>query len=405
VRVVSLPDAIEAVASVAPAVRSEPCATQDALGRTLAEPLVSVTALPRSDVAAMDGYAVRSIDAMHVTEDAPARLRQVGGSFAGQPFGGVVREGEAVMIATGASLPEGADAIVVAEDAESEGELVVIRAPATAKHIRRVGEDLAAGVTRLDEGERMTPTLVSLAAAMGHAVIPVVVKPKVAILVTGEEVDSAGDRDGVFDSNGPLLKAMLTHLGAEVVFQERVGDTADALASALNRASASEPDLIVSTGGASVGKFDLVRRTMKPLERGFERTAVKPGGPVMLGRHGDTPWLGLPGTPVAVAVVGGLLLASWAHAALGLAAASPWEQSQFALAVRDVRSDPSKTALWLARSTRNERGQTLVEEVGIAGESRFWSLRRANCLIVMAPEEVRRAGDCVKIVPMEWNGG
>jgi len=398
-RVVSMDDAIERLLATTPPRRSERVYVTRVAGRILAEDLVARANQPRSDVAAMDGYAVREADTVGATPDAPVTLRIVSGSYAGAPFDGHVQPGEAAVITTGASVPEGADAIVVLEATERDGDVVRLHQAGTPKDIRRAGEDLEVGVTTLPAGVHLDPVRLSLAAALGHDLVPVRVAPRVALIVTGSEVGSEGSRDGVFDSNGPLLTGLVTMGGGEVVSRDRIGDEPSALPDALNRALAERPDLIVTTGGASVGQFDLVRRSMPKVDPGFDRVLVKPGSPTLLGAWEGVPWLGLPGTPVAVAVVGGTMLQAWLHAALGRDRVSPWRNRAHAVTQRAMRGGRGKTALWLARTWVDRAGVRQCEEVGGGGASRTWSMRDANALVVLPPDVTPEAGDVVETVP------
>ncbi len=407
-RIVTMDAAVAAVAAVAPHRGSEVVPVAEAAGRTLAEDVVATTDLPRSDVSAMDGYAVRAADTVGATPEAPVRLRRVGGSYAGAPLEQAVGPGEAAAIATGASVPAGADAIVLLEATTLDGDVVTLTDPGAPKHVRRRGEDVAAGTSRTPAGTRVGPAGASLLAAMGHADVPVVRPPRAAVIVTGSEVGrtAGGARDGVFDSNGPLLAALLAHLGAEVVHRDAVADDAEALAAALDRAAASGADLIVTTGGASVGRFDLVRRALgadAPAGAegapGFDRVLVKPGGPAMLGAYGAVPWLGLPGTPVAVTVVGGLLLDAWVHAALGRRGAPAWGRPTAAVVDAPVRGDAKKTALWTAEVHVDAQGVRRARELGRDGASRLASLPSANGLLRLPAGASHAAGDVAEVLP------
>ncbi|MDR9390932.1 MAG: molybdopterin molybdotransferase MoeA [Trueperaceae bacterium] len=410
--------AVAALAAVAPTPRAERVPVAAATGRTLARDVVATTDLPRSDVSAMDGYAVRATDTAAASDDAPVPLRRVGGSYAGAPFDGTVGPGEAVAIATGASVPAGADAIVLLEATALDGDVVTVRAPGVAKHVRRRGEDVAAGATTTPAGTLLGPAGASLLAAMGHAEVPVARPPRAAVVVTGSEVGRAagGARDGVFDSNGPLLAGLLARLGAEVASREAVADDADALAAALDRAAASGADLIVTTGGASVGRFDLVRRALADggagdgadadadadAGTGFDRVLVKPGGPAMLGAHRGVPWLGLPGTPVAVTVVGGVLLDAWVHAALGRSGPPAWGRPAHAVVDAPVRGDTKKVALWTAHVRTDEAGVRRVRELGRDGASRLATLPQANGLLRLPAGASHAAGDVAEVLPVAF---
>ena len=398
---VDLEAALAAMGGVAPRPATVRLPLAQALGRTLAEDLVARADHPGVDVAAMDGYACRLADGPAEEGRTPSRLRLVGASYAGSPFAGEVGPGEAVAIATGAAIPAGADAIVVLEATEREGDDVVLHEPATPRHVRRRGEDLQRGVTALAAGGVLDAPRIGLAAALGHDRVAVARKPTVGVLVTGGEVASArGElRPGdVFDSNGPLVAALLRALGAEPIDLGRVEDDPDALRAALDRAS--DAALIVTTGGASVGRYDLVRKAMgRATTEGFASIRVRPGGPALLGQHAGTPWLGLPGTPVPVAVVGTVLLSAWAHAALGRGGPSPFERREVAVCDGPVRGVPSKTALWLARTWTDSGGLRRVAMLPRQGSSRIEALARADALVVVPPGPTLEPGACAEVLP------
>jgi len=398
---VELEAAVAAMGRVAPSPDTVRLPLAEALGRTLAEDLVARADHPGVDVAAMDGYACRLADADLEEGRTLPTLRLVGASYAGSPFAGEVGPGEAVAIATGAAIPAGADAIVVLEATEREGDEVVLHEPATPRHVRRRGEDLRRGVTALAAGGVLDAPRIGLAAALGHDRVALARTPVVGVLVTGGEVASArGElRPGdVFDSNGPLIAALLRALGAEPIDLGRVEDDADALRDALDRAS--DAALIVTTGGASVGRYDLVRKGMgRTAAERFEAIRVRPGGPALLGDHAGTPWLGLPGTPVAVAVVGTVLLGAWAHAALGRAGPSPFARREVAICDGPVRGVPSKTALWLARTWTDLDGRRRVAMLPRQGSSRIEALARADALVVVPPGPTLESGSRAEVLP------
>ena len=398
---VALEDAVAAMARVAPQPGTVRLPLAQALGRTLAEDLVARADHPGVDVAAMDGYACRLEDAQAEEGRTPPRLRLVGASYAGSPFAGEVGRGEAVAIATGAAIPSGADAIVVLEATERDGGEVVLNEPATPKHVRRRGEDLQRGVTALPAGGVLDAPRIGLAAALGHDTVAVTRKPGIGVLVTGGEVASTRSelRPGdVFDSNGPLIAALVRTLGAEPIDLGRVEDDEDVLRAALDRASGAA--LIVTTGGASVGRYDLVRKGMTSgAGERFESIRVRPGGPALLGQHAGTPWLGLPGTPVAVAVVGAVLLGAWAHAALGRAGPSPFARREVAICDGPIRGVPSKSALWLARTWTDDDGRRRVAMLPRQGSSRMWTLARADALVVVPPGPTLEPGSRAEVLP------
>lgn len=276
------------------------------LGHVLASDLAASAPSPRFDNSAMDGYAVRAEDVAAATTERPVRLRLNGEVKAGSEHLPEVVSGAALRIMTGAPLPPGADAIVPVENAgEDGGEVVVREASVAGQHVRRAGEDIEAGATFLTAGMVLGPGELALLAAMGHPVVPVYRRPRVAILVTGDElvaVDQEPLPGQIRDSNSIALSALVRESGADVVLAERVPDDLDATVSALERA-AIEADLVLSSGGVAVGRYDFIKPAVEKLGRiDMWKVAMQPGKPVVLGEVSGVPFLGLPGNPVSIHV-------------------------------------------------------------------------------------------------------
>ncbi len=292
-----------------------------AASRVLAEHAVARRDQPPFPASAMDGYAIRAADAVD-----GARLRVTGVSTAGAGFEGAVGPGEAVRIFTGAPVPEGADRILIQEDAEREGDFVtLLPGRDTADYIRPAGGDFRAG-SRLQAPRRLTPQEIALLAAMNVDPVTVARRPVIALIPTGDELVWPGDvpgRDQIVSSNNFGLKAMLEAQGAEVRLLPIARDTAESLAAVF--ALADGADLIVTLGGASVGDFDLVQKTAiaHGLTLDFYKVAMRPGKPLMAGRLGAVPLIGLPGNPVSALVCGLQFLRPAVDAMLGLRAGLP----------------------------------------------------------------------------------
>lgn len=263
-----------------------------ASGRVLAEPAHAVTDLPPFDSSAMDGYAVRAVDT-------PGELHVVGQSAAGSPADRSLRAGEAIAISTGAVVPEGADAVVPVEFARGE---IVVDPVAVGDNIRPRGRDIRAGEAVLDAGAALGPPQLAALAAAGVVTVRVARRPLVAVLPTGSELRSPGAelRAGeIYESNSVLLAAQIVSAGAEVTVLDTVADDAGATRSALERGLAA--DVLVTSGGVSVGPHDLVRALLAELGaiEVFWRVAVKPGKPIAFATCGATLVFGLPGNPVS----------------------------------------------------------------------------------------------------------
>jgi molybdopterin molybdotransferase len=275
-------------------------------GRFLAGDVAARLTQPPADVSAMDGYALR-------LGDLPGPLRLVGESAAGRPFGGTVGPGEAVRIFTGAVVPAGADTVAVQEDAVVEGATVrfpVAGPPHVGAHVRRAGQDFAAGALVARAGERLTAPRLGLLAAAGHGAAAVHRRPRLALLATGDELVAPGVTPGpgqIASSNGVMLAALLGRV-ADVTDLGIVADRAEALAGAI--AAGSGHDLLVTIGGASVGDHDLVKPALEAAgaELDFWRIALQPGKPLMAGRLGAGIVVGLPGNPVSAFVCARLFL-------------------------------------------------------------------------------------------------
>ncbi|MFA7596625.1 MAG: molybdopterin molybdotransferase MoeA [Novosphingobium sp.] len=300
--------------------------TASALGRYLAAPLNARRTQPPADLSAMDGYAL--------ADAGRTSWRVIGESAAGHPFAGPLDPGEAVRISTGAVVPGGADAVFLQEDAARDGETLGIAGdpPRAGRHIRRAGFDFREGDRLLEAGARIGPAALALAISAGHASLPVRRRPEVAIIDSGDELASDPadcSPHQIPASNGPMLQAMLSALPCVTRRLGPIPDRRDALAQALDEAKTC--DLIVTSGGASVGDHDLIRPALADwgAEIAFWRVAMKPGKPLLVARRGRQLVLGLPGNPVSSFVTGFLFLLPLARALLG--AASPLPQSCHAL--------------------------------------------------------------------------
>ena len=277
----------------------EPVPSADAAGRVTAADVRARVDLPPFASSAMDGFAVRA-------GDLPGTLRIAGESAAGRPFEGQVEPGCAVAVSTGAVVPEGADAVVPVERVCRRDNRVEIPQPVVAgAHVRPCGGDVAAGEVVVPAGLRLTPARLAAAAASGAAELPCARRPRVVVLATGSELVDPGEPLGpgqIYETNSLMLSSALAAVGAEVLVGPPVADDAQALREALERGLAA--DVLVTSGGVSVGEHDLVRAAERELgvEEVFWRVAIKPGKPVSFGVRGATLVFGLPGNPVSALV-------------------------------------------------------------------------------------------------------
>jgi molybdopterin molybdotransferase len=288
------------LAALAP-LPQEIVALPEAWGRVLAAPIAARLTQPPADVSAMDGYALRAADAQP-----DARLRVVGEAPAGRPFTGELRWGEAIRLFTGSVIPSGADCVLLQEDALREGDTVAAtQTPRPGQHIRRRGQDFAAGDLLLAAGRKLGARDIGLAAASNHAWLAVHRRPRVAILATGDEIVLPGEpvaAGGIVSSNTHALAAIIRAACGEPLMLPIARDDAAAIAAAAEGAHGA--DLLLTTGGASVGDHDLVQAGLG--QRGFVldfwKIAMRPGKPMIHGRMGAMPVIGLPGNPVSAYV-------------------------------------------------------------------------------------------------------
>ncbi len=306
-RDVTFDEALAEVRALALLLPAEPVALEALAGRILAEDVRARGDHPAFTNSAMDGYAVRAAEA---ASGGPLRL--AGESRAGAPFAGRLEAGEAIRISTGAELPEGADAIVPVEDAAEEGEGVrALAPPAPGAFVRRRGEDVHTGQGLLRAGAVVAPHEVAVVAGAGHARVACVRAPRVAVLGSGDEVVAAGGELGpgqVFDANRPGVAAQAEAAGARVVALAVVADDREAtvrrVAGLLDGRDGEPPDLLVTSGGVSVGRHDHLRPALEAcgVREVLYGVEIRPGHPLWLGRRGDQLVLGLPGNPVSAAV-------------------------------------------------------------------------------------------------------
>ena len=386
--------------AVEPVAGQETLELRAALGRVLADPVLSTVDVPSHDNSAMDGYALAGNELP--VEDTRS-LRVVGTSWAGRPFAGRVGPGECVRIMTGASLPQGTDTIVMQEHVRAEDGTVVIAAGhKPGQHRRKAGEDIRAGQAALPAGTLLQPAHLGLIASIGVDRVPVLRRPRVAILSTGDELRSAGEPlagGQIYDSNRYSLYGMIVRLGLEVIDLGVVRDRREDTERAIEDASA-RADAIVASGGVSVGEADYVVETLRRLGQvGFWTVAMKPGKPITFGRVGRALFFGLPGNPVSVMATFYQLV----QPALGKLTGA-------------TRNDPPIRLTATCRSRIRKRAGRLEFQRGILelgpdgryvvtatshqGAGVLRSMTEANCFIVVPiDQEDVQPGDTVNVQP------
>jgi molybdopterin molybdotransferase len=386
-------DAQARLFAMAPRVSSERVPLAAAAGRWTAEPVVALRAQPGADLSSMDGYAIRF-------DDLPGPWRVIGESAAGRPFTGPVGPGEAARIFTGAAMPAGADSVLVQEEAERNNDILSLAGegpPRRGASVRRKGLDFDRGAALIETGTRLTPAAIALAATGGHGALNVNRRLRVTIMATGDELIAPGtasdDPLALPEGNSAMLAAMLADLPVNVTVTGIIPDRLDALAAAFSGASA---DIIVTTGGASVGDHDLVRPALEAAggKMDFWRIAIRPGKPVLAGRLGEAIMLGLPGNPVSAFVTATVFLRPLIAAMAG--AADPLPRTLRAelaepLPANDHRQDYLRATIVDGR----------VSAATLQDSSMLATLARATCLIVRPPHAPPAAiGDIVDILPL-----
>ncbi len=348
----------------------------EAIGRWAAAAVMARRTQPIRDLSAMDGYALRYADL-------PGPLRVIGESAAGRPFAGVVGPGEATRIFTGAAMPDGADTVLVQEEAARDGDQLTLDGEGPARagaNVRRRGLDFTEGDTLIAAGERLTPARLAVAATGGNSTVTVRRKVRVAIAATGDELVEPGtcaSPEALPESNRLLLRALLADLPVEIIDLGILPDRLDALTHAFADVAA---DLLVTTGGASVGDHDLVRPALAAAGAtiDFWRIALRPGKPLMAGRRGDMTVLGLPGNPVS-AFVTGLLFVKPVVAHLA-GAAHPFPVATQAILGEPLPANGPRTD-YMRAELRDGRAHVAT----IQDSSMLLTLARAGCLIVREP--------------------
>ncbi len=350
----------------------------------------------------MDGNAARAADAA-----SGARLRVVGAAPAGRPFDGVLKWGEAVRLFTGSVIPPGADTVLLQEDAEAEAETVLVcQAPRLGQHIRRQGQDFAAGDTLLRPGHRLGARDIGLMAAANHPWAGVHRRPRVAVLATGDEIVMPGEpigAGGIVSSNSHSLAALVRSAGGDPVLLPVAGDSAAAIGQAALGAAGA--DLLVTTGGASVGDHDLVRAglTAQGFVLEFWKIAMRPGKPMIFGRLGETPVIGLPGNPVSAFVCAILFLCPAIARLSGLPTVGP--PTELARLGEPVRANDQRADHLRATLALDEAGGLVATPFDRQDSALLHALANAGALILRPPHApALLAGQTVPIIRLDQPG-
>ncbi len=392
-------EALARVLADAEPLAAEAVPLAQAHGRVLAADVAALRTQPPADVSAMDGYAVRAVD----VAKAPVKLKLVGEVAAGHPFRGTVGAGEAARIFTGGVLPPGTDTIVIQENTVSEGDAVVVTvASGKGKHVRVEGLDFKRGAVLLSKGRRLSDRDLALAAAMNHPTVPVHRCPKVALLATGDELVMPGGTPGfgqIVYSNGYATMALARREGCEVVDLGIVPDRLAETAAGVRRAREVGADILVTSGGASVGDYDLVREALaaEGLALSFWKVALRPGRPMMHGRLGPMHVLGLPGNPVSAYVCAVLFLLPLIRQLAGRSDVAPAPDT--ARLGRDLPANDERADYLRAVLTTGSDGIAVATPAPVQDSSMLMPLARADCLLVREPfAPAAKAGDRCSII-------
>jgi molybdopterin molybdotransferase len=378
-------DALAAVLAGAEALPEEMVALDAAHRRVLARDVAALRTQPPQAMSAMDGYAVRAADASTVA----ARLKVIGEVAAGRPFDTSLRAGEAVRIFTGGVIPQGADAVVIQEDTVRDGDSISLTEAAIAgRHIRPAGVDFREGDVLLRAGRRLTDRDLSLAAGMNYPQLAVRRRPKVAVLATGDELVMPGSTPGpgqIVYSNGYALRALARAEGAETVDLGIAADTVDATTDGIRRARDLGADILITTGGASVGDHDLVKQSLEAegVAIAFWRIAMRPGKPMMHGRLGAMRVIGLPGNPVSSYVCGFLFMAPLIRALSGRS--DVHHATEAAVLGRDLAANDIREDYLRARLEERADGVLVATPVNHQDSSLLGHLAAARALVIRSP--------------------
>ncbi|HEX3098187.1 MAG TPA: gephyrin-like molybdotransferase Glp [Usitatibacter sp.] len=375
---------------------------RSALGGVLAEDVLSPVDVPAHRNSAMDGWAMRGADL------APGRettLQEIGVSFAGRPFAGGVAAGQCVRIMTGGVVPRGADTVVMQERAKAQGKSVTF-APGqkTGQNVRQAGEDLRAGSVALARGRLVRPADLGLVASLGIGEVAVYRRLRVAFFSTGDELKSVGTPLGegeIYDSNRYTIHGMLARLGCEVLDMGVVRDDPKLLERAFREAAASA-DVVITSGGVSVGEADFVKDLLGKLgEVVFWKIAMKPGRPLAYGKIGGAHFFGLPGNPVSVMVTFYQFVREALLALMGVDPVMPVPTFSAKCAAR-LKKAPGRTEFQRGILAREADGGLVVRPTGEQGSGILKSMSEANCFIILGDDVGNvEAGTTVEVQLLE----
>ena len=387
---------------VTPVTETETLPVREALGRVLAQEVVSPIDVPSHTNSAMDGYAVRAAD---LPETGVREFPVPGTSWAGRPWLEPIEPGQAVQIMTGGMMPEGADTVVMQEQVERDGDTVRIGSGHRAgQNVRAAGEDLATGQPVFSAGRQLTAADIGVLASLGLTEVSVYRRLRVAFFSTGDELRGVGEPLGpgeIYDSNRYTLHGMLQKLGVEIIDLGVVRDRRELIEQAFREAAAGA-DAIITSGGVSVGEADFVKETLEKLgSMSFWKIAMKPGRPVTFGHIDDAVFFGLPGNPVSVMVTFFVFVRQALRKMTGATAASD-VLTLHARTTSPLRKRPGRYEFQRGVLEPAGPGEFTVRSAGAQGSGILRSMSEANCFILLAPERTGvDAGEVVEVQPFQ----
>jgi len=374
-----------------------------ALNRVLDEDILATFATPPYDNSAMDGYAL-ALDENNSEEQIVLEL--IGTSFAGHPFEQIVQPGQTVRIMTGAKVPTGANAVVMQENTEKtdENTIKVLKLPKISENIRFIGEDLKSGDIILPKGKKLSPTDLAYLATQGIAEVTVKRRLRAAFFSTGDELCSMGEilGDGqIYDSNRYSIYGMLTNLGLDVIDMGIIKDDRQAIEDTFIKAAANA-DLVITSGGVSVGDADYVKETLEKLgDIDFWKISMKPGKPLAFGKLNNSLFFGLPGNPVAV-IATFYQMVQVAISQLSAQAVSENDNYTILAKATDfIKKRPGRTDFQRGIFSSDKDGNVSVKLAGTQASHILTSMSKANCFIVLDKDQGNvEVGNTVKIQPL-----
>ncbi|MDQ2747760.1 MAG: molybdopterin molybdotransferase MoeA [Acidobacteriota bacterium] len=393
---IQISEALKIIKRATPVLQIETLDLENSVGRVLAEKVAADMDLPPFNRSQMDGFAVRSKE----TSDAPVKLKIIGESVAGKGFDGKMQAGETVRIMTGARLPEGADAVQkVEETRERNGAVEITKSAKSGENINLFASEIKSGEKIFDGGEIINEQMIAAIASFGYAKIKVFKRPRIAVLSTGSEIVGIAEtpqRDQIRNSNSMMLKIFAEKYGDAKILPH-VRDDVESLTAAIRDASENF-DILITTGGVSVGDYDFTKPVLKNLgaEIFFEKISLKPGKPTVFAKRKNCLIFGLPGNPVSSAVTFYLFVRT---AILLMQSANDTELKKgFAVAADKIKAAKERDSVLPASVAANEKGELIIESLRFNGSSNFIAFARANALVFVPQAKNLATGEVAEIM-------